>query len=150
MTAQQNSLSALRMCIGLLAMLVVTSCHGGNRLDSVCSDGVVAAHRHNYERAMNIWAEASMDASARMKLRAVIDCMIASDIAEDNEAVAAWLLKRAYEGNVQAQLYIGMLYAIGVGVGTDKDVAARWLNEAAGHGSEAAAFLGEKLREGME
>lgn len=137
--------------VGLLIWgTFASSCLGGEQIDAVCVDGAIAAKEQNYERAMNIWTENSVDASAKMRLRAVLDCMAPAGIAQDDELSAAWILARAEEGSVQAKLYAALLFASGFGVDADIEIAAMWLDEAADGGSEAAAFMSEKLKEASE
>lgn len=144
--AQRNSAMSLRLVCLLICSTLTSSCLGGEQIDTVCVDGAAAVKQENYERAMNIWAENSVDASAKMRLRAVLDCMAPIGIAQNDELSAAWILARAEEGSVQAKLYVALLFASGVGVDADLETAAIWLAKAADNGSEAAAFLGEKLK----
>ena len=144
--ARRNSMSMSRLACLLLCGAFTSSCLGGESADSVCAEGAVAAEKANYERAMNIWAEESFDASARLRLRAVIDCLASSEIAPDDESAAKWIFARAEEGNVQAALYAGLLYGSGVGVEADLDASIDWLGRAADKGSEAAMYIGEKLK----
>jgi TPR repeat protein len=136
----------LRLVCFLICGTLTSSCYGSEPSDTVCVDGAAAAKNENYERAMNTWAEASIDASAKLRLRAVIGCLEWTGIAENNASAAAWIIARADEGIVQAALYSGLLYGAGVGVEADVDTAVEWLDKAAAKGSEAAAFIGEKLK----
>lgn len=140
----------LRLLYLLACITLASACTATEPSDTVCVAGAAAAQEENYERAMNIWTEASFDASARLRLRAVIDCLASSGIAPNDESAAAWIIVRADEGIVQAALYAGLLYGVGVGVEADIDIAVEWLDRAAGKGSEAAAFIGEKLKEVSE
>lgn len=57
-----------------------------------------------------------------------------------NEAgAAAWFLRAAGQGFVPAQIDLGRLYWLGLGVERDHEAAARWWRAAALRGSDAAA-----------
>ncbi|MBL8661006.1 MAG: sel1 repeat family protein [Rhodospirillales bacterium] len=57
-----------------------------------------------------------------------------------NEAgAAAWFLRAARQGFVPAQIDLGRLYWLGLGVERDHEAAARWWRAAALRGSDAAA-----------
>jgi TPR repeat protein len=62
------------------------------------------------------------------------------------------LSKKAKQGNAQAQYYLGKMYAHGVGIEKDSDVAIDWLNKAASVGVlnaelELASIIKEKQSE---
>lgn len=139
-----------RVSCALVYIALTSSCYGSQSAIATCADGAAAVEEENFERAMNIWAEESFDASAKMRLKAVLDCLASSGIAPDDESTAGWIIARADEGNVQAKLYTGLLYGSGVGVETDLDAAIDWLDRAAEKGSEAAKFIGNGLQEHVE
>ncbi len=144
--AERNNVMMLRLFCLLVCVTLTSSCLGSEPSDTACVDGAAAAKEENYERAINIWAEESVDASAKMRLKAVLDCLASTEIAGNDESAAAWIIARADEGIAQAALYAGLLYGAGVGVEANIDTAVKWLDRAAVKGSEAAAFIGEKLK----
>lgn len=150
MTVIMSSGVILRVICLLLCGTLSASCLANEPSDTVCADGAAAARLNNFERAMNIWAEDSFDASARLRLKAVIECLASSGIAPDDESAASWIIARADEGNIQAMLYAGLLFGSGVGVETDLHASLEWLERAAKKGSEAAMLIKMKLREHLE
>lgn len=65
------------------------------------------------------------------------------------------LNKKAKQGNAQAQYYLGKMYAHGVGIDKDSDVAIDWLNKAASVGVleaelELTSVIEEKQREAQK
>ena len=72
-----------------------------------------------------------------------------------NKAKVNELNKLAKQGNAQAQYYLGKMYAHGVGVNKNSDVAINWLNKAALVGVleaelELASVREEKQRESQK
>ena len=72
-----------------------------------------------------------------------------------NKAKLEELNKKAKQGNAQAQYYLGKMYAHGVGVNKNPDVAIHWLNKAALVGVletelELTYIIEEKQRETQE
>lgn len=147
---RRNSMVISRLACFLICSALTSSGFGSESGDAVCEAGARAAEEKNYDRAMNIWAENSVDASTKMKLRAILDCLEWTRIASDYESAAAWIFAKADEDNVQAALYTGLLYGSGVGVEPDLDAAIDWLDRAAEKGSEAAKFIGDGLKEHIE
>lgn len=52
----------------------------------------------------------------------------------DNKAKVEELNNKAKRGNAQAQYYLGIMYANGIGISKNPDVATDWLNKAASAG----------------
>jgi len=63
-------------------------------------------------------------------------------IKQDQEQAAYWYEKAAQQGHVEAQFYLGRLYATGQGVRRDEEQALRWIRAAAsqGYGPAEARF----------
>ena len=134
----------------LTAMLVISAfvpaCQrGSDGTASLCSEGRGFADAGNYARAFNVWGESSIDASAKMKLRAALDCLESTGISNDAESASRWIIDRAQEGIVEGQLFAGMLYIAGTGVDIDYDEGLAWLEKAEAGGSETAAFIRREL-----
>ena len=73
----------------------------------------------------------------------------------ENEAKVEELNTKAKQGNAQAQYYLGKLYANGVGIKKNPDVAIDWLNKAALAGVleaelELASLMEEKKQEAQK
>jgi TPR repeat protein len=73
----------------------------------------------------------------------------------DNKTRLEELNNKAKQGNAQAQYYLGRIYAHGVGIHKNPDVAITWLNKAASAGVleaelELAAVTEDKQREALE
>jgi TPR repeat protein len=73
----------------------------------------------------------------------------------DNKTRLEELNNKAKQGNAQAQYYLGRIYAHGVGIHKNPDVAITWLNKAASAGVleaelELAAVTEDKQREAVE
>src|ERR1700694_4045485 len=63
---------------------------------------------------------------------------------------AAALIQQAEQGDAQAQVYIGLMYATGEGVRKNEAEAVRWYRQAAEHGHAAAQFfLGSMYNSGQ-
>ncbi len=76
-------------------------------------------------------------------------------LGSNNKARLEELNEKAKLGNAQAQYYLGKMYAHGVGINKNPDVAIDWLNKAALVGVleaelELAAIREEKQREAQE
>jgi hypothetical protein len=73
----------------------------------------------------------------------------------ENKTRLEELNNKAKQGNAQAQYYLGRIYAHGVGINKNPDVAINWLNKAASAGVleaelELAAVTEDKQREAVE
>jgi len=71
-------------------------------------------------------------------------------INDSNRASFDELNKKAKGGNGQAQYYVGLMYAYGVGVKEDDDKALEWLNNASLVGVTAAEAEINKIRESSQ
>ena len=74
---------------------------------------------------------------------------------DENKPRLEELNEKAKQGNAQAQYYLGKMYARGVGINQNPDVAIGWLNKAATVGVleaelELASVKGEKQREAQK
>ena len=74
---------------------------------------------------------------------------IAADKAKDYPEAARWFRKAAEQGDVDAQLLLGIMYDVGRGVAQDDREAVRWYLKAAEQGDAGAQyFLGAMYKEG--
>lgn len=145
MTANRS----LHMAIVLVtcAMLLSTGrASSGGELDPVsCAPGRLKADSGDYQGALSDWKVLASEDTPKEQLRAVLSCLSESGMAIDHSNAASWIFEAAQNKAVDAQLYLGMLYASGVGVSKDLQQAKQWLTLATEHGSESAAFLLEIL-----
>jgi TPR repeat protein len=132
------------VCIGVIAV-VAAACTQEATQDfsqvQACQAGLDSVEAGNIVRAVNIWGEQAEDASARMRLLAVLSCLEESGLAETDAAAATWILNAAQQDVVEAQVFAGLLYANGLGLRQDYGAAIDWLERAERNGSETAAFL---------
>jgi len=69
---------------------------------------------------------------------------------DENYARVEELNIKAKQGNAQAQYYLGKMYANGVGINRNPDIAAEWLNKAASAGVLEAELELASMRESMQ
>lgn len=69
---------------------------------------------------------------------------------DDNKARVEDLNNKAKQGNAQAQFYLGKMYANGVGINKNPDVAIDWLSKAASAGVLEAELELASLKEGKQ
>jgi len=106
-----------------------------------CSKGQLALQSSGYEAAITEWEQSALDKSPKERLHADIDCLHDTKVAVTREDAFAWLLKRANEGIPSAQLYVGMMYASGVGVKRSLYDARYWMTYAKRSGDPDAPFM---------
>ena len=65
----------------------------------------------------------------------------------DYKEAVFWFEKAAKQGNPKAQLNLGLMYQMGLGVPKDEETALRWFRESAAQGYEDAKTILKELGE---